>query len=118
MNFTLTSAAERFIRRMIRFDGGAGSGFRLAVSPGGCSGLAAEFDVEAAPRAGDAVFELGDIKFFLPAESRLLLDGVTIDFAETPTQSGLVFHDPKAANCGCKAEESQLVEMSIGALSH
>jgi len=105
MNFTLTPAAEKFIRRMIRFNGGAGSGFRLAVSAGGCSGLAAQFDVEAAPRSGDAVFGYGDIKFFLPAESRLLLDGVTIDFAETAVQSGLVFHDPKTPNCGCKSTE-------------
>jgi iron-sulfur cluster assembly accessory protein len=106
MNFTLTPKAEKFIRRMLRFSGGAGSGFRLAVSAGGCSGLAAQFDVEGAPRAGDAVVEKGDIKFFLPAESRLLLDGVTIDFAETAVQSGLVFHDPKTANCGCKTTEA------------
>jgi iron-sulfur cluster assembly protein len=103
MNFTLTPAAEKFIRRMIRFSGEAASGFRLAVTAGGCSGLAAQFDVEAAPRAGDGVFEVSGIRFFLPAESRLLLDGVTIDFAETPTQNGLVFHDPKTANCGCKS---------------
>ena len=62
--------------------------------------------MEAAPRTGDAVFDDGGIRFFLPAESRLLLDGVTIDFAETPAQSGLVFHDPKAANCGCKSSDS------------
>jgi iron-sulfur cluster assembly accessory protein len=103
MNFTLTPAAEKFIRRMLRFNGG--SGFRLSVSAGGCSGLAAEFDVEAAPRSNDSVFDYGDIKFFLPAESRLLLDGVTIDFAETATQSGFVFRDPKSANCGCKSTD-------------
>lgn len=118
MNFTVTPAAEKFIRRMIRFSGGAGSGFRLAVAAGGCSGLAAEFDVEPAPRPGDAVHECNGMKFFLPAESRLLLDGVTIDFAETPTQSGLVFHDPKTANCGCKSTASSAVDIAIGALSH
>ncbi len=116
MNFTLTPAAEKFIRRMIRFSGGAGNGFRLAVSSGGCSGLSAEF--EAAPRSGDATVEIGDIKFFLPAESRLLLDGVTIDFAETPTQSGLVFHDPKTPECGCKSGSDAIADLAIGALSH
>jgi hypothetical protein len=25
---------------------------------------------------------------------------VTIDFADTPTQTGLVFHDPKQVSCG------------------
>jgi iron-sulfur cluster assembly accessory protein len=107
MSFKVTPSAEKFIRRMLRFDGGPGSGFRLSVSPGGCSGLAAEFEVEAAPRPGDKIFELDGMRFFLPAESRLLLEGVTIDFAETPTTSGLVFHDPKApaGNCGTAAGE-------------
>jgi iron-sulfur cluster assembly protein len=118
MNFTLTPAAEKFIRRMIRFNGGDGSGFRLAVTAGGCSGLAAQFDVEAAPRSGDAVFDYGGIKFYLPAESRLLLDGVTIDFAETPIQSGLVFHDPKSATCGCKSTDGATTEPLNGARRH
>ncbi|MBI4721379.1 MAG: iron-sulfur cluster assembly accessory protein [Chitinivibrionia bacterium] len=100
MNVTVTPSAEKFIKRLLRFDGGPGSGFRLAVTPGGCSGLAAQFSVEAAPLKGDAVFEVNGIKLFLPAESRLLLDGVTIDFAETATQSGFVFHDPKQKACG------------------
>ncbi len=111
--FTLTPAAAKFIRRMLRFDGGAGSGFRLAVSAGGCSGLAAHVEVEAAPRPGDAVVERDGIRFFLPAESRLLLDGVTIDFAETATTSGFVFHNPNAANCGCKSTDSAPNKTSV-----
>lgn len=100
MNFTITPAAQKFMRMMIRVDGGDGSGFRLAVSPGGCSGLAADVSVRAEPQAGDAVVERDGVKLFLPAESRLLLDGVTIDFADTATQTGLVFHDPKQVSCG------------------
>lgn len=115
MNFTVTPAAEKFIRRMLRFDGGPNSGFRLAVSPGGCSGLAADFSIEATPRPGEAAFECQGMKFFLPAESRLLLEGVTIDFADTPTQTGLVFHDPKAGACGCSSTEFSTVDAaSIG----
>lgn len=106
MNFTVTPAAEKFIRRMLRFDGGPDSGFRLSVSPGGCSGLAADFSVESAPHSGDAVIERDGMKFFLPAESRLLLEGVTIDFTETPMQTGFVFHDPKAGNCGCSSADA------------
>jgi len=100
MNFTITPAAQKFMRMMLRVDGTGGSGFRLAVSPGGCSGLAAEISVLATPRSGDAVVERDGVKLFLPAESRLLLEGVTIDFADTPTQTGLVFHDPKQVSCG------------------
>jgi iron-sulfur cluster assembly protein len=118
MKFTVTTAAMKFIQRMLRLSGIAGSGFRLAVTPGGCSGLAARFVVEGAPRAGDAVIEHGGIKFFLPAESRLLLDGVTIDFAETPTQDGFVFHDPKAANCGCKSTDAAATSAPVHAMTH
>jgi len=105
MDLKMTEAAEKFIRRMLRFNGGPGSGFRLAVSAGGCSGLAAQFDVAAAPLPGDAVVAHNGVTLFLPAESRLLLDGVTIDFVETATSSGLVFHDPKAGPC-CSAPAS------------
>lgn len=99
MNFTLTPAAQKFIRFMLRTDGTPQSGFRLAVSPGGCSGLSADIAVKAAPEPGDAVVERDGVKLFLPAESRLLLDGVTIDFADTAAQTGLVFHDPKGSSC-------------------
>lgn len=105
MNITITPSAEKFIRRMLRFGGPEGSGFRLTVSAGGCSGLASEFSVETAPREGDAVFEHNGMKLFLPAESRLLLEGVTVDFADTPTQSGLVFHDPKGHACACSSSK-------------
>ncbi|MGE0113771.1 MAG: HesB/IscA family protein [Steroidobacteraceae bacterium] len=109
MDVSITPAAEKFIKRMLRFGGSADSGFRLVVSAGGCSGLASEFSIETAPKVGDAVLERNGMKFFLPAESRVLLDGVTIDFADTPTQSGLIFHDPKGAACGCSSTSKDAV---------
>jgi iron-sulfur cluster assembly protein len=99
MSFTLTPAAQKFIRMMLRADGGPASGFRLAVKPGGCSGLAAEMGVAAEPGAGEAAVVQDGLKLFLNAESRILLDGVTVDFADTPAQTGLVFHDPKQVAC-------------------
>lgn len=105
MDVVVTAAAEKFIRRMLRMGGSAESGFRLVVTPGGCSGLTGAFSVEPAPAPGDLVLDHGGMKFFLPAETRVLLDGVTIDFADTATQTGFVFHDPSAAaqNCGTAA---------------
>jgi iron-sulfur cluster assembly protein len=99
MNFDITSKAERFIRLMLLVDGGPGAGFRLVVKPGGCAGLSAAMDVKAQPEPGDAVVERNGWRLFLPAESRLLLEGVTIDFADGAGHSGLVFHDPKATTC-------------------
>jgi iron-sulfur cluster assembly protein len=101
MDLTITPSAEKFIQRMVRF-GGAGeeAGFRLSVSPGGCSGLSSEFSVEAQPFPGDAVVTVNSVKLFLPAETRTRLEGVTIDFSDTPMATGLVFRDPKATGCG------------------
>lgn len=114
MNITFTPSAEKFIRRLVTFDGGPGYGLRLLVSPGGCSGMSAEFSVQPAPGEGEQVFTHPSFKLFLPAQSRLLLDGVTIDFAETATSTGFVFHDPKAKNCGCSTQGAdQLPETAL-----
>jgi iron-sulfur cluster assembly accessory protein len=104
MELTLTPKAEKFIGRMIRFNGGTPAhGFRLTVSPGGCSGLSSEFTVESGPLEGDAIVEASGLKLFLPAESRILLDGATIDFKDTPMESGLTFITQSAGQCGCSS---------------
>ncbi|HSD36049.1 MAG TPA: iron-sulfur cluster assembly accessory protein [Rhodocyclaceae bacterium] len=101
---TMTPAATKFISRMVKFSGQPeGAGFRLDVSAGGCSGFNSEFSVEAAPLQGDSVVEVGGLKLFLTAGSRLLLEGVTIDFADTPTKSGLTFINPNQAPCACSS---------------
>jgi len=112
MNLAVTPAAEKVIRRFLRFDGKPGSGFRLKVTPGGCSGLAAEFSVEAEPRPDEAVVEVNGLKLFLAAESRVLLEGVTIDFSESPLQSGFIFHDPKQQSGGCSSTAPVMLDLS------
>ena len=102
-NVTVTTAAEKFIRRMVRFSDFPEGGFRLEVTPGGCSGYSAEFVVVAAPQDGDAELSVNGTRVFLPAQSRLLLDGATMDFEDTPTKSGLTFVVPNAASCGCSS---------------
>lgn len=104
MTFTITPAAAKFISRMVRFGGaGESAGFRLTVTPGGCSGYSSEFTVEATPRENDATVEVNGVKLFLPAESRLMLEGITIDFADTPLSSGLTFINPNAGACACSS---------------
>ncbi|CAN5238693.1 iron-sulfur cluster assembly accessory protein [soil metagenome] len=99
MNLTLTRAAARFMRMMLIADGVPGAGVRLSVAPGGCSGLSAEIDVAAAPAANEAAVTIDGITLFLSAQSRILLHEVTIDFVDTISSQGLVFHDPKQVAC-------------------
>jgi iron-sulfur cluster assembly protein len=107
MNITITPAAEKFMRRIVRFNGGApGAGFRLQVKAGGCSGLASEFAVAPAPLPGDAVLDSNGLALFLPADSALLLDGYTIDFSEAIQESGLTFRNPAAQPGACGTHHS------------
>ena len=102
LNVTVTPAARHFMQRMVRFSGRpAGAGFRLEASPGGCSGVQSSFSVEPAPAAGDATVRLDDTTLFVWGASLALLEGATIDFADTPTQSGLVFLLAGAPACAC-----------------
>lgn len=102
-NVTITPAAQKFIRRMVSFSETPSGGMRLVVTPGGCSGYSAEFTVEAAPMAGDCEMPVAGAKLYLPAESRMVLDGTIVDFADTPTKSGFVITNPGAAPCACSS---------------
>jgi iron-sulfur cluster assembly accessory protein len=103
MELSILPAAEKFIQRMLRFGGGEHCGFRLVVTPGGCSGLNSEFSVEAAPQPGEVVFEQGGLRLFLPAESAALLEGASMDFVDTATTSGLVFQIANKEACACSS---------------
>jgi iron-sulfur cluster assembly accessory protein len=103
----ITPAAEKFIRRILRFSGlGEGAGLRLQVSAGGCSGYSSEFSAQALARAEEETLRVSGVRLFLPPETSVLLDGVTIDFVETATQSGLSFINAKQAVCACSSSES------------
>jgi iron-sulfur cluster assembly protein len=103
-NFTITPKAEAFIRTMVRFSGKpAGSGFRLQVSPGGCSGMSADFTVEPAAQGNERTVEVGGVKVFIPLLSYAMLDGITVDYVDSATKSGFTFIDPKKAACACSS---------------
>jgi len=107
LNMTITPAADKFVRRMLRFDGGPMSGLRLSVALGGSSGLSSQFAVADTLSADETVFEVNGLRFFLKAESRLLLRGVTMDFQETATTAGFKFHDPvEVSTCGVHSHDA------------
>lgn len=118
LNLTLTPAAERFMRRIVRLSGQPDAGFRLVVSAGGCAGYATEFSAEPAPLPGDETLEPSPgLRLFLPAGSQPLLDGATVDFADTPTQSGLRISGGAEQGCGCgSANGPSPATVPLGAL--
>jgi Fe-S cluster assembly iron-binding protein IscA len=70
-----------------------------------------------APPAGDVALELDGFKLFLPAQSRLLLQGATVDFADTPTESGLTFRNVAGAgSCSSTASAPALATVDVASI--
>ena len=111
----LTAAAEKFIRRMMRFVTSEKAGFRLKVAPGGCSGLSVTFDTAVEPAPNEFVWTPSGLRVFLDPSSKLLLDQATIDFSETLASTGFVVTTKGPAEACCSSQAPTLV--SIGSMA-
>jgi iron-sulfur cluster assembly accessory protein len=97
---TITDAASRKLTEVIRQQsehGGAVYGLRLSAAPGCCSG--AQYGMSLAKQAeqGDWEGEFGGVKVLVDTESAPFLEGVAIDYVETPEGSGFTIKNPNAA---------------------
>jgi iron-sulfur cluster assembly accessory protein len=90
ISMELRPAAEKFIRRMMRCSTGTNRGFRLKVRPGGCSGLAVEFDLADGPGVNEVVWTHSELRIFIDSASCLSLDGATVDFIDSRSLTGFV----------------------------
>ena len=99
----LSDRAAAMVKETIEREGLQGSGLRVAVVGGGCSGFQYSLDIEKDERAGDTVFEVSGVKCFVDPMSSMYLLGVEIDYVEGQFgQSGFSFKNPNAKHtCGC-----------------
>src|SRR3954463_1092681 len=99
----LTEKASAMVKETIEREGLQGSGLRVAVVGGGCSGFQYSLDIEKDERAGVMVFEVKGVKCFVDPMSSMYLLGVEIDYVEGQFgQSGFSFKNPNAKHtCGC-----------------
>jgi len=101
----LTPNAIAAIRKVLDEAEGA-LGLRIAVQ-GGCGGLQYEMGLEGEARDGDAVLHIDNLLLFVDRESKPWLEGVQVDFCDTPAATGFVFNTPglcgscgRQGNCG------------------
>jgi iron-sulfur cluster assembly accessory protein len=94
LTMELKPAAEKQIRRLMRFAADKSFGFRLKVRPGGCSGLAVEFDLAAMPDVNEVVWEDRGLRIFVDSKSCLLLNGSVLDFVDSRSMTGFVVTAP------------------------
>jgi len=75
---------------------------RVAVVPGGCSGLTYDLGWDTTIQEQDTVEEHEDVTVVLDKKSRLYLDGSELDFTEGLDGDGFHFTNPQASReCAC-----------------
>src|SRR5947208_13625183 len=99
----LTDKAAAMVKETIEREGLQGSGLRVAVVGGGCSGFQYSLDIEKDERPGDMIFDVKGVKCYVDPMSSMYLLGVEVDYVEGQFgQSGFSFKNPKQKNsCGC-----------------
>ena len=99
---TLTAAAAAKAKALIEQEGRDDLTLRLAVQPGGCSGLRYQLFFDDTARDGDVVEEFDGVKLSVDKLSMPYLAGATVDFADTISSQGFTIDNPNAVStCAC-----------------
>lgn len=75
---------------------------RVAVQPGGCSGLRYQLYFDDRALDGDVTHEFGTVKVVIDKMSEPYLAGASIDFVDTIEKQGFTIDNPNAGgSCAC-----------------
>lgn len=75
---------------------------RVAVKPGGCSGLTYDLGWDTVRTESDELFEVDNVRVILDRKSFLYLEGTHLDFTDGLEGKGFHFHNPQASRtCAC-----------------
>jgi iron-sulfur cluster assembly accessory protein len=98
----LTDVAAGKVRSLLEQEGRDDLRLRVAVQPGGCSGLIYQLYFDERTLDGDAVRDFGGVEVIVDRMSVPYLDGATIDFADTIEKQGFTIDNPNAtSSCAC-----------------
>jgi iron-sulfur cluster assembly accessory protein len=98
----LGSAAAAKIAELLEREGNPDYFLRVAVQPGGCSGLRYQLFFDDQPLEGDNVLTEGSVTVRVDRMSVPYLKGATVDWLEGLDQSGFTINNPNAAgSCAC-----------------
>ncbi|MDQ6852699.1 MAG: iron-sulfur cluster insertion protein ErpA [Actinomycetota bacterium] len=98
----LTDTASTKVKQLIDAEGNPELALRVAVRPGGCSGLSYEmfFDTDVSP--DDVTTEFGDVKVVVDPASSQYLTGASLDYKDGLQEAGFTINNPNTTRtCGC-----------------
>ena len=100
INVSETAAAK--ISELLAEENKSGSGLRVFVQGGGCSGFQYGLMIEESGGDADQIFESNGVKLFVDPISIRYLKGAEVDFVDTVTGGGFTIKNPNATStCGC-----------------
>ncbi len=98
----LSEAAVAKVRSLREKDARDDLRFRIAVQPGGCSGLTYEYSFDDRLLDGDSTVDFGGVELVVDKMSVDHLNGTTIDFVDTIEKQGFQIDNPNASGgCAC-----------------
>jgi iron-sulfur cluster assembly accessory protein len=99
----LTEVAADKVRSLLTQEGRDDLRLRVAVQPGGCSGLIYQLYFDERMLEGDATVEFADgVEVVVDKMSVPYLDGASIDFEDTIQKQGFTIDNPNASgSCAC-----------------
>ena len=100
----LSDPAAEKVKALLAQEGRDDLALRVAVQPGGCSGLRYQLFFDERSLDGDAVQSYGDgsVKVVVDRMSVPYLAGATIDFVDTIEKQGFTIDNPNAGgSCAC-----------------
>ena len=99
---TLTATAASKVRTLLDSEGRDDLRLRVAVQPGGCSGLQYQLFFDERSLDGDLELDLSGVPVVVDRMSAPYLGGATIDFTDTIEQQGFTIDNPNASGgCAC-----------------
>jgi iron-sulfur cluster assembly accessory protein len=101
-SISLTEAAAVKVRALLDQEGRDDLRLRVAVQPGGCSGLQYQLFFDERALDGDTEVQIHGVPLVMDRMSVPYLGGATIDFTDTIEQQGFTIDNPNAAGgCAC-----------------
>ena len=98
----LSEAATAKVRSLYEKEARDDLRLRVAVQPGGCSGLTYQLYFDEHLLDGDATVDFGGVEVVVDKLSVDHLDGTTIDFVDTIEKQGFTIDNPNASGgCAC-----------------
>ncbi len=98
----VTSTAASKISELLAEEQKDGSGLRVFVQGGGCSGFQYGLMIDEGNAGGDQVFESNGVRLYVDPISVRYLQGAEVDFVDTVTGGGFTIKNPNAVStCGC-----------------